>query len=105
MSEFLIAAALFVLAMAALGLVRSLRGPTDADRMMAVQLLGTGGIAALLLLAAGTGMAGIVDTALILALLAAFAGVAFVNSRPRDGAAGDGAAGDGRVGDIGAGNR
>ena len=58
MAEFLIAAAGFVLAMVALGLVRILRGPADADRMMAAQLLGTGGIAALLLLAAGTDDAG-----------------------------------------------
>ena len=41
MAEFLIAAAGFVLAMVALGLVRILRGPADADRMMAAQLLGT----------------------------------------------------------------
>ena len=40
----------FVLAMVALGLVRILRGPGDADRIMAAQLLGTGGIAVLLLL-------------------------------------------------------
>jgi multicomponent Na+:H+ antiporter subunit F len=80
MSEFLVAAALFVLAMVALGLVRILRGPGDADRMMAMQLLGSGGIAALLLLAAGTGISATVDAALTLALLAAFAAVAFVNS-------------------------
>jgi multicomponent Na+:H+ antiporter subunit F len=80
MSEFLIAAALFVLAMVALGLWRILRGPGDADRIMAMQLLGTGGIAALLLLAAGTGVGAVVDAALTLALLAAFAAVAFVNS-------------------------
>jgi multicomponent Na+:H+ antiporter subunit F len=80
MSEFLVGAALFVLAMVALGLVRILRGPGDADRMMAMQLLGTGGIAALLLLAAGTGISATVDAALTLALLAAFAAVAFVNS-------------------------
>ena len=48
MTEFLLAAAGFVLAMVALGLVRVLRGPGDADRMMAAQLLGSGGIAALL---------------------------------------------------------
>jgi len=36
--------------MVAMGLVRILRGPEDADRMMATQLFGTGGIAALLLL-------------------------------------------------------
>jgi multicomponent Na+:H+ antiporter subunit F len=82
MSEFLVGAALFILAMVALGLVRILRGPADADRLMAAQLLGTGGIAALLLLAAGTGVSAAVDAALTLALLAAFAAVAFVNSLP-----------------------
>ncbi len=80
MSEFLILAALFVLAMVALGLWRILRGPGDADRIMAMQLLGTGGIAALLLLAVGTGVGAVVDAALTLALLAAFAAVAFVKS-------------------------
>jgi multicomponent Na+:H+ antiporter subunit F len=80
MAEFLIAAAGFILAMVALGLVRILRGPANADRMMSAQLLGTGGIAALLLLAAGTGVPAAVDGALTLALLAAFAAVAFVNS-------------------------
>jgi multicomponent Na+:H+ antiporter subunit F len=82
MAEFLVAAAGFVLVMVALGLVRILRGPGDADRLMAVQLLGTGGIAALLLLAAGTGIWAVVDAALTLALLAAFAAVAFVTSAP-----------------------
>ena len=48
--------------------------------MMSAQLLGTGGIAALLLLGAGTGVPAAVDAALTLALLAAFAAVAFVNS-------------------------
>ena len=55
MADFLFAAAAFILAMVALGLVRILHGPGDADRMMAAQLLGTGGVAALLLLAAATG--------------------------------------------------
>ena len=83
MAEFLIAAAGFVLAMVALGLARILRGPANADRLMAAQLLGTGGIAALLLLAVGAGVPAAVDAALTLALLAAFAAVAFVNSVPR----------------------
>ncbi|HXA21703.1 MAG TPA: monovalent cation/H+ antiporter complex subunit F [Acetobacteraceae bacterium] len=83
MAEFLITAAGFILAMVALGLVRILRGPADADRMMSAQLLGTGGIAALLLLGAGTRMPSLVDAALTLALLAAFAAVAFVNSAGR----------------------
>jgi multicomponent Na+:H+ antiporter subunit F len=80
MAEFLIAAAGFILAMVALGLVRILRGPADADRMMSAQLLGTGGIAVLLLLGAGTGVPAAVDAALTLALLAASAAVAFDNS-------------------------
>jgi multicomponent Na+:H+ antiporter subunit F len=89
MAEFLLAAAAFILAMVALGLVRVLRGPADADRMMAAQLLGTGGIAAVLLLGAATGERAAVDVALTLALLAAFAAFAFVKARsaPAHGAA------------------
>ncbi len=82
MAEFLLAAAAFVLATVALGLVRILRGPGDADRIMAAQLLGTGGIAALLLLAGAMKMPAAVDVALVLALLAAFVAAAFA----RDGA-------------------
>ena len=82
MTEFLLAASAFVLAMVALGLARILRGPGDADRMMAAQLLGTGGIAALLLLGAATGEGAVVDVALTLALLAAFASIAFVKAAP-----------------------
>ena len=78
MGEFLLAAAGFVLAMVALGLVRVLRGPGDADRMMAAQLLGSGGIAALLLGGAAVGDPSVVDVSLTLALLAAFAAIAFV---------------------------
>jgi multicomponent Na+:H+ antiporter subunit F len=78
MAEFLLAAALFVLATVALGLVRVLRGPGEADRMMAAQLLGTGGIAVLLLVGAATGAPALADVALTLALLATFASIAFV---------------------------
>jgi multicomponent Na+:H+ antiporter subunit F len=80
MPDFHIAAAAFVVAMVALGLVRVLLGPTDADRLMAVALLGTGGIAALLLNASAFGDTSAVDVALMLALLAAFAAIAFVKS-------------------------
>ena len=82
MTGFLLVAAGFVLATVALGLVRILRGPGDADRMMAAQLLGTGGVAALLLLGAATGVGAAADVALTLALLAAFASVAFFKSAP-----------------------
>jgi multicomponent Na+:H+ antiporter subunit F len=78
MNEFLLAAAAFVLATVALGLARILRGPGVADRIMAAQLFGTGGIAVLLLGAAATGVRAAADLALTLALLAAFVSVAFV---------------------------
>ena len=84
MVEFLQAAAAFVLAMVALGLVRILRGPGDADRVMAVQLLGTGGIAALLLMGVATREAAIADVALTVAVLAAFASIAFVRATAAD---------------------
>ena len=80
MAEFLLGAAGFVLLTVAIGLVRVLGGPENVDRTMAAQLLGTGGIAALLLVAAATGVRGAEDVALGLALLAAFVSVAFVNS-------------------------
>lgn len=82
MSEFLLAAAGFVLAMTALGLVRVLRGPGDADRMMAAQLLGSGGIGALLLGGLGIGDLSVIDVSLTLAVLAAFASIAFVTFAP-----------------------
>ena len=78
MTEFLTAALGFILGMLALGLVRILRGPGGADRMMAAQLIGTGGIATLLLLGTVTGVPAAIDVALTLALLATFASIAFV---------------------------
>jgi multicomponent Na+:H+ antiporter subunit F len=81
MSEFLLAVSVFVVLMVALGLARILRGPGDADRMMAAQLLGTGGIAALLLMGAATGTDAVGNVALTLALLAAFASCAFVKAQ------------------------
>lgn len=81
--DFLLIAAALVLALVALGLVRLLRGPEDADRMMAAQLFGTGGITVLLLLGVATAAKAVLDVALTLALLAAFASLAFVQSASR----------------------
>ena len=75
--------------MVALGLVRVLRGPGHADRMMAAQLLGTGAIGALLLVGAATGDGAVLDVALTLALLAAFASIAFVKFALRQDEAAD----------------
>lgn len=77
MADLLVGAALFILAVTALGLFRVLRSGTAAERMMAVQLLGTGGGAALLLLGAASSTAGMSDVALLLGLFAAFSCAAF----------------------------
>ena len=78
MKELLLAAAAAVLITVALGRVRILRGPGAADRVMAAQLLGTGGVAALLLSGVARGRPASIDLALTLAVLAAFASIAFV---------------------------
>ena len=79
MNEFLLVAAGLIVLMVAVGLARVLRGSSDVQMLMAVQLLGTGGIAALLLIAYATSVPGVEDVALGLALLAAFATIAFIN--------------------------
>lgn len=82
MAEVLLIAALLVGATVVAGLVRVLRGPAGADRIMAAQLLGTGGIAALLLAGVATATPALSDVALILAVLAAFASVAMARAAP-----------------------
>jgi len=57
---------------------RILRGPSEADRMLAAQLLGTTTVAILLLLAEAMGQPALRDVGLVFALLAAVTVVAFV---------------------------
>lgn len=71
-----IAVALFVTVAA--GLVRVLRGPERFDRMLAAQLFGTGGVALLVLLSVSLENRALLDVALVSALLAALAGLAFI---------------------------
>ena len=78
MNELLLAAAGLIVLAVAVGLASILRG-SDVERLMAVQLLGTGGIGALLLIANATNVPGVEDVALGLALLAALATIALVN--------------------------
>lgn len=61
-----------------LGLVRVWRGPGFADRMLAAQLLGTTGVAMLIVLAERLAQPALRDVALVLALLALLAVLAFV---------------------------
>ena len=77
MADILAAVAFVILAITLLALLRALRSRVVSERMMALQLLGTGGTAVLLLLGAASGSAAVIDVALLLALFAAFACVAF----------------------------
>ena len=71
MTEWLTAAALLLLLLMAVSLVVLLRAANAADRLMAVQLLGTGSTALVVLLAVIEGEGALLDVALTLALLAA----------------------------------
>lgn len=77
LTQFLTGAALFVLATVVVALARLLYSPRAADWVMAEQLLGTAGIAALLLVGVATERPGVIDLALLFSLLAALATVAF----------------------------
>jgi multicomponent Na+:H+ antiporter subunit F len=81
---YLALAAILLLTIAG-ALLRVHRGPGPADRMMSAQLIGTGGVAVILLLAAADDDWRKLDVALVLALLAAFASVAFVKAASADG--------------------
>lgn len=70
--------ACFLLANMLAGLVRVWRGPTRADRMLSAQLLGTTGVATILVLAHALALPALYDVALVLAMLAALATVVFV---------------------------
>lgn len=69
--------ALFLLINLLVALLRVVRGPTAADRLLAALLFGTTGVAILLLLAHSSGSSGLIDVALVFALLAAITGAAF----------------------------
>ena len=78
MEMLYLAIAFFLLLTLVAGLWRVLRGPTSADRMLAAQLFGTTAVACLLLLAQAFDKPPLRDVALIFALLAAVAAVAFI---------------------------
>ena len=85
MTLWLTLIALGVLGSLAGALWRVWHGPGPADRMMAAQLIGTGGVGLLVVLAPLQDWAAL-DVALALALLAALAAVGFVKARSPDGA-------------------
>lgn len=73
----MILAAVLVLTVLA-GLWRILKGPSQADRLLSVQLFGTTGAAVLLLLAYAVDQPAFRDAAVVLALLAAVVSAALV---------------------------
>lgn len=78
MTDLPLLLAAFLLANLLAALLRVVRGPTAADRLLAALLFGTTGVAVLLLLAySSDGNAALVDVALVFALLAAITGAAF----------------------------
>jgi len=72
----LLVSALVLLLALTMGLARALYGPSLQDRLLSVQLLSTGGVAMLLLLAPLVAVPALIDVALVLALLAAVAAAA-----------------------------
>jgi multicomponent Na+:H+ antiporter subunit F len=84
-AAFYVGIALFLLLNIFAGMARVFRGPTAADRMLAVQLFGTQGVAILLLLAQSFGLSSLRNIAFVFAVLAGLAMIAFVRRAP-DGA-------------------
>ena len=70
--------ALVLLATVILGLGHVFRQPGRAESLLAALLFGSTGVALVLVLGKGLGLAGALDIALVFALLAAVLGVAFV---------------------------
>jgi len=75
-TPWLLASLLLLLLSLVGGLARVLREPTLEDRMLSVQLLGTGGVGTLLLTAVLLDLPALLDVSLVLALLAAVAAAA-----------------------------
>lgn len=87
-------AAIVLLLSVALALLRVLRGPGETDRIMAVQLVGTGSVGAILALAAARQEPAMLDAALVAILLAAATVAAFAGARPASSGGGEEMDGD-----------
>ena len=72
----LLVALVLLLGTLLIGLARSVIGPRLEDRMLAVLLLGSGGVALLLVMATLFAAPALIDVALVLALLAVVAAAA-----------------------------
>lgn len=84
MQTFYLGVACFLLLTMIVGLFRVFTGPRQEDRLVAVQLFGTTGVAVLLLLAAILDAPAVRSAAMVFAVLAVLAVVAFVRSQRGD---------------------
>lgn len=80
----LIAACLLLLTLIA-GLARAFLGPSLQDQILAIQLMGSGGVALVLILAHIMSSDALLDVALVLSLLAVIAAVALTGRTVGDG--------------------
>lgn len=78
MSDLYFGVAVFLLMNVLVSMVRILRGPSPADRMLAAQLFGTTGVAVMLLLAEAYERPAIRTVGLVFAVLAVIATSVFV---------------------------
>ncbi len=78
MPLFLALILVLLLASILAGLIRVLRGPAPAERMLAAQLFGTAAVAILLILSQMMAMPALLDVAMVFALLAAVTLIAFI---------------------------
>lgn len=81
---WLLIALLLLLASLVLGMVRALKGPSLEDRLLSILLLGTGGVAILLLLSLSMRLPALLDVGLVLVLLAAVTAAAMTRRESSD---------------------
>ena len=78
MDEIYLSIAAFILITLVIGLLRVFWGPTRADRILSAQLMGTTGVAIILLLSEAMQMPSLVDVALVFALLSVVTATVFI---------------------------
>lgn len=85
MTHVLVAILMVLLASLLAGIWRVISGPTDSDRMLSAQLLGTSAVAIMVTLGRATEVSALFDVALVMALLAAVTLVAYIALAARAG--------------------
>ncbi|MCG7983592.1 MAG: monovalent cation/H+ antiporter complex subunit F [Candidatus Thiodiazotropha lotti] len=84
LDSLLVLALLLLLLSLVLGMIRALKGPSLEDRLLSILLLGTGGVAILLLLSVSMPLTALLDVGLVLVLLAAVAAAAMTRRESDD---------------------